>query len=218
VNTLINMARYQLARPALFPGVPWLTLLAAFAVNIARGGDHYRDGVIVIFSMFFVAGAQRVSRWLPFGLALGATRRAFYAGTALLGASASLVSGLALAGLQAVERATGGWGLSVTFFRVPYLLNGPWYATWLTSFVMLSALFAYGMWCGIVNFRWGMPGLLAFAVVQVPAGIAIAFARSWAYPGGQPASLSALGLTGIIAALTLLILAGGHATIRRAAV
>lgn len=29
-----------------------------------------------------------------------------------------------IAALQAIERATGGWGLSIAFFRVPYLLNG----------------------------------------------------------------------------------------------
>jgi hypothetical protein len=84
----------------------------------------------------------------------------------------SLVSGLVIAGLQAIERATGGWGLSITFFRVPYLLNGPWYATWLTSFVGLSALSVYGMWYGIVYCRRGTLGALAFIVVQVPAVLA----------------------------------------------
>jgi hypothetical protein len=32
--------------------------------------------------------------------------------------------------LQLIERATGGWGLRMEFFRVPYLLAGPWYLTW----------------------------------------------------------------------------------------
>ena len=165
--------------PGIFLALPWATLAGVFAVNVARGGDNFRDGLAVIFRMFFVTGVQRVGGWLPFGLALGATRRSFYAGTALLGVSMSLVSGLVIAGLQAIERATGGWGLSITFFRVPYLLNGPWYATWLTSFVGLSALFVYGMWYGIVNRRWGMLGLLAFIAVQVLVALAVAFAYTW---------------------------------------
>ena len=218
MNTMIRVARYHLVRPVLFVAIPWATLAFAFAVNVARGGDTFRDGLAVFFAMFFVTGVQRVGGWLPFGLALGATRRSFYAGTALLGVSMSLASGLVIAGLQAIERATGGWGLSITFFRVPYLLNGPWYATWLTSFAGLSALFVYGMWYGIVNRRWGMLGLLAFVAVQVPAGIAVAFARTWSGVGGPHPSLSALDLTGVIAALTVVILAGGHATIRRATV
>ena len=145
-------------------------------MDVARGGGNFRDGLVVIFGMFFVTGVQRIGRWLPFGLALGATRRSFYAGTALLGVLMSLVSGLVIAGLQAIERATGGWGLSITFFRVPYLLNGPWYATWLTSFAGLSALFVYGMWYGIVNRRWGTLGLLAFIAVQALVALAVTFA------------------------------------------
>jgi predicted lysophospholipase L1 biosynthesis ABC-type transport system permease subunit len=91
---------------------------------------------------------QTIGRSLPFGLTLGASRRSFYSGTALLGMALALVSGLVLTALQAIERATDGWGLSMHFFRVPYLLNGPWYATWLTSAVGLFALFVYGMWHG----------------------------------------------------------------------
>ena len=95
-------------------------------------------------------------------------------------------------------------------------MNGPWYATWLTSFVGLSALFVYGMWYGIVNRRWGMLGLIAFIAVQVLAGLAVMFA----YPGvgGHLAGLSALDLTGVTTALTVVVLAGGQATIRRVTV
>ena len=109
---------------------------------------------------------------------------------------------------------------------MPYLLNGPWYATWLTSFVGLAALFVYGMWYGILNRRWGMLGLLAFIAVQVLVALAVAFACSRAGvgplrlrpAGAYPAPLSALELTGVIAALAVVCLAGGHATIRRVTV
>ena len=226
MNTMIKVARYHLVTPVLFVAPPWAALALAFAWNAARGGHALGGGLIVFFGMFFVVGVQRIGRWLPFGLALGMTRRSYYAGTALLGVSMSLVSGLVVAGLQAIERATGGWGLSVTFFRVPYVLNGPWYATWLTSFVGLSALFVYGMWYGIVNRRWGTLGLLAFVAVQVLVALAVTFAYSRAGvgplrlrpAGAYPATLSALELTGVIAALAVVSLAGGHATIRGATV
>jgi hypothetical protein len=224
---MIKMARYHLAQPVMLLGLPWAALAAVFAVNVARGGDRFGyAGLSTLSILFFVTGVQRIGRWLPFGLALGATRRSFYAGTALLGVSMSLVSGLVIAGLQAIERVTGGWGLSIAFFRVPYLLNGPWYATWLTSFVGLSALFVYGMWYGIVNRRWGMLGLLAFLAVQVLVALAVTFAYSRVGVGplrlrpadGYPATLTALELTGVIAALTMVCLAGGQATIRRVTV
>ena len=167
---------------------------------------------------------QTIGRSLPFGLTLGASRRSFYSGTALLGMALALVSGLVLTVLQAIERATDGWGLSMHFFRVPYLLNGPWYATWLTSAVGLFALFAYGMWHGIVYSRWGAPGTLAFIAVQVlvvvAGGVVVRF-EHWGVrsaASGSSAGATALGLTGVVAALAVLVLAGGHATIRRATV
>jgi hypothetical protein len=218
MNTMIKVARYHLAQPVLFLTLPWAIVAFVFAINAARGGDTFRDGLVVIFMFFFAMGLQRTGRWLPFGLALGATRRSFYAGTALLGMSMSLVYGGVIAGLQAIERATGGWGRSITFFRVPDLmngfLNGPWYDTWLASFTGLSALFVYGMWYGIVNRRWGMLGLLAFLAVQVAVVLAV-------YPWAglkHLGSLSALDMAGVVAALTVVFLAGGHATIRRATV
>ena len=214
MNSVIKVARYHLVTPVMLLVVPWSPVAGAFAFALARGGEASRGGVVFIFFMFFVMGVQRVGRWLPFGLALGATRRSFYAGTALLGVSLSLVYGLMIAGLQAIERATGGWGVSIIFFRVPHLLNGSWYVTWLTSFVGLSALFVYGMWYGIVNRRWGMLGLLAFLAVQA----LVALAYFWAGLDRPLTSVSALDLTGVTAALTVVCLVGGHATIRRVTV
>jgi hypothetical protein len=84
----------------------------------------------------------------------------------------------------------------------------------------------YGMWYGIVNRRWGTLGLLAFIAVQVLVALAVTFACSRAGvgplrlrpAGAYPASLSALDLTGVIAALTAVCVAGGQATIRRVSV
>jgi hypothetical protein len=216
MNTMIKVVRYHLVvHPFLFLGLPLAALAGVFAVDVARGGNAFRSGLVVVFISFFFTGVQRIGRWLPFSLTLGATRRSFYAGTALFGVSMSLVYGLLITGLQAIERATGGWGLSVAFFRAPPLLNGPWYATLLTSFVGLSALFVYGMWYGIVNRRWGMLGLIAFLVVQAPFALVYTLA---ARHSGHLASPSALDLTGVIAALAVVCLAGGHATIRRVTV
>lgn len=221
MNAVVKVARYHLATPVMLLGLPWMALALAFVLRTVQGSGGFRGGVLVLFLMFFIMGGQRVGRWLPFGLALGVTRRSFYAGTAMIGIAMALVSGLTVAGLQAIERATGGWGLSLTVFEVPGLVNGspgllggPWYDTWLTSFVGLSALFVYGMWYGIVNRRWGVLGLIAFIAIQVLVGLTYSwFGQSW-----HLASMSALDLTGIVAALAAVFLAGGHVTIRRATV
>ena len=51
--------------------------------------------------------------------------------------------------LQLIERVTGGWGLNLHFFRVPYLLAGPWYLSWLTSFVGLALMLAWACGSGL---------------------------------------------------------------------
>ena len=110
------------------------------------------------------------------------------------------------------------------FFRVPYILDGPWYLTWLTSSVALALLFVYGMWFGLVYRRWSLAGLLAFIAAQVT----VAPRRRVPRPPGSHAwhrhrallhtVLSAAGLTGLLAVLAAVLLAGGYATMRRATV
>ena len=120
---------------------------------------------------------------------------------------------------QAIERATGGWGMHMGFFRVPYILNGPWYLTWLTSFVALTLLFVYGMWFGLVYRRWSLVGLVAFIAAQVTVLLIGALAATWTHAwhdvGHFFTTLSASGLTGLLAALTVVLLAGGFTTMRR---
>jgi hypothetical protein len=118
--------------------------------------------VVTLYCFLFVCGVLSMTRSLSFGLMLGVSRRAYYLGTALLVLVLGVVYGLGLTALQAIERATGGWGLGVNFFRVPWILDGPWYETWLTAFVLLVLFFLYGMWYGLVYRRWSLPGLAAF--------------------------------------------------------
>ncbi|WP_213455473.1 hypothetical protein [Rhizomonospora bruguierae] len=226
MNTWVKVARYNLMMSANYLVLPLILpfSFAVGAVTVGRSG-HNAAGYLLSFVIYFaMLGMQTIGRSLPFGLTLGASRRSFYFGTALLGMALALVSGLVLTALQAIERATDGWGLSMRFFRVPYLLNGPWYATWLTSVVGLFALFVYGMWYGIGYNRWGLLGTLAFIAVQalvVVAGVVVVHFEHWhvwSAAGGSFAGLTALGLTGVIAALAVLLLVGGHATIRRATV
>jgi hypothetical protein len=227
MNTWVKAARYNLARPAYYLVLPGM-LPFCFALGAAtsgRGPGHDASGYLAaLFLYFFAQGVQTIGKSLPFGLALGASRRSFYSGTALLGTALALTFGLVLALLQAIERATDGWGLSMRFFRVPYLLSGPWYATWLTAAVALFALFVYGMWYGIVSSRRGTLGTMAFIATQaliVAAGSVVVSYEHWHVRSAADttfAGLTALGLTGIIAALAALLLAGGQATIRRVAV
>jgi hypothetical protein len=246
MNTLINVARYHLAKRVDYLVLPWVWLAFAFTVDIvifamipighhsvltAHGlvqvqvqDNSPRDagGLGAIIAIFFVLGIQSVAKSLPFALAIGVSRRSYYAGTALLAVTLAFCYGLVITVLQAIERATSGWGVQTHIFRVPYILSGPWYQTWLTMFVALTLLFGYGMWFGIVFRRWSLTGSLAFSAAQVTvlvaAALMITWSHSWRGTGHFFTTLSGIGLTGVLAALAAALLAGGYATIRRVAI
>ena len=244
MSTWINVARYHLVNRVNFLALPWMYLAFAFAVDLVifaliPVGQHSvltshgvvqvpqtsgRDagGLGALVAIFFALGVTSVARSLPFALALGMSRRSYYTGTALLAVALAAAYGLAITVLQAIEQATDGWGLTTHIFRVPYILDGPWYLTWLTSFVALALLFTYGMWFGIVYRRWSLPGMLAFIAAQVTVLLAAALLITWshAWPGTGHffTTLSAAGLTGLLAIAAVALLAGGYATIRRVTV
>ncbi|MGH3318578.1 MAG: hypothetical protein ACRDN9_00085 [Streptosporangiaceae bacterium] len=229
MSTLVNVARYHLVDRIPYLLLPWGATAFAFLVNlvvfaaVATPSDGaYSGGLITLYVILFVLGVLSVARSLPFGFALGLSRRSYYLGTVLLVGGLGAVYGLAVAVLQVVERVTGGWGLTMHFFRVPWILDGPWYLTWLTSFVVLALLFVYGMWYGLAYRRWGIIGLAVFIATQVIVLVAVALVLTWA--GAWPevgrffATLSAAGLTGVLAAIVALLAFGGFTTMRRVTV
>jgi hypothetical protein len=227
MSTYINVARYHLVQRFNYLILPWGLLAFVFGVDVVilaltpagHSSHRYVGGLASIFVIVFILGVQSVARSLPFGLALGLSRRSYYLGTALLAAALAAVAGLVATLGQAIERTTGGWGLGMGFFRVPYILDGPWYLTWLTSFVVLTLLFVYGMWFGLVYRRWSLVGLFAFVGAQVSVLVLGALAATWthAWPeiGHFFTALSASGLTGLLAGLAAVLLAGGFTTMRR---
>jgi hypothetical protein len=230
MNTWIKVARFHLVDRLSYTALPCAILALDFAVNLVilatvaptHHTQYQTGGVFGIYLFFAVVGGLSISRSLPFALALGVSRRSYYAGTALLAVVIGAVYGLALTVLQVIEQASGGWGVGLHFFRVAYVLPGPWYLTWLTSFVLLSLMFVYGMWFGLVYRRWNLIGVYGFGAAQVAIGVAGALAatqaHAWPAIGSFFIALSAAGLTGLLAALAVVLLAGGYATMRRVTV
>jgi hypothetical protein len=230
-STLVKVVRYHLLGWPFYVAVPWVVLAIDFALyRVGAGaakppapGQFYGSAaVFAIYIAFAIVGLVGMLRFLPFGFFIGVSRRAYYAGTVLLAVGLAAVYGLGLAVLQVIERATTGWGVRLHFFQVAYILAGPWYLTWLTSFVGLAVLFVYGMWYALVYWRWSVAGLLAFGAAQVIVGAAGALAATrtdaWPAIGRFFTTLGAAGLTGVLAALAAVLLAGGYATMRRVTV
>lgn len=222
---VLTVVRYLLLDRTTCLVLPWAWAAITFALDAGilaaipagGGGRRWVGGLTAVFAVVFVVGVQCVARALPFALALGVSRRTYFRGAVLLAALLAVCFGTAVVAGQAGERATGGWGLRMAYFRVPGVLDGPWWQVWLTSAAAFVLLFAYGMWYGLANRRAGLAGTVAFSAAQglvLVAGTAVvAWTDSWARVGrflGTAAAVPAL-LAGIAAVL----LAGGYATVRR---
>jgi hypothetical protein len=222
MSSSIKVARCHLVYPFILVLAPWAVLAFVFVVNLIptvfQGGPDPTKALASIFAFMAFAGVLTMIRSLPFALALGASRRSFYLGTIALVVALAAVYGLVIAGLQALERATGGWGVSMYFFEPQYILTGAWYLTWLTSFVCLVLLFVYGMWFGLVQQRWDTIGLLVFVFGQLAVGLIVIFIiggnHDWHGVGHFFTAITAAGLTGLLAALAAVLCAGGFVLIR----
>jgi hypothetical protein len=226
MNTLVKVARYHLVNRLGFVILPLGVLTFVFlicetvfwALAPPASGSHV-GALASIFVIFFILGVQSVAQSLPFGLSLGISRRTYYLGTVLLVTGLAATYGLLIAVLQEIERATGGWGVHLHFFRVPFLLNGSWYLTWLTAFVGLVLLFVYGMWFSLVWRRWNLVGLMLFLAAQILVlllgALAVTWSHVWNGVGHFFTVLSAAGLTGVLAALAAALMLGGLASMRR---
>ncbi|HEX7355777.1 MAG TPA: hypothetical protein VF288_13215 [Mycobacteriales bacterium] len=226
MSTYTNVVRYHLVQRFNYLILPWAILAFVFLVDVlilaatpaGHASHRYVGGLASLPVLGFVLGLQTVAQSLPFGLSFG-SRRSYYLGTVLLTVGFSAIAAVVITVGQVIERPTHGWGLRMGFFRVPYILDGPWYLTWLTSFVVLALLFVYGMWYGLIHRRWSLVGLVTFIVVQVAVLLAgallVTWVGAWHDIGHFFTALSAAGLTGLLAALTVLLAVGGFATMRR---
>ncbi|MGH3095194.1 MAG: hypothetical protein ACRDMV_04245 [Streptosporangiales bacterium] len=230
MNTLVNVARYHLVDRVQLGLLPPAVTAFAFLVNLIifallptrPDAGYYAGGLLAPYIFFFILGVLTLTRSLPFAFALGLSRRSYYLGTVGCFLTLAGVYGFVITVLQAIERATGGWGIAMHFFRVPWILDGAWYLTWVTAFVLLMLVFAYGMWFGLISRRWSVTGVLTFAAVQVTvllaAAVVVTWLDAWASVTAAFATLSVLGFTGVVAAVALALTLGGFGTMRKATV
>jgi len=87
---------------------------------------------------------------------------------------------------------------------------------------LLVLFFLYGMWYGLVDRRWSLPGLTAFIAAQVLVALGVVVAGSmthhWPAVGQFFTTLTVPALTGVLAAVAVALGLGGFSTIRRVTV
>ncbi len=175
MNRVLDVARVQLVAWPSAVGWPFGILAIAFAANLALFAilgvevteSSTTGGLFAIYVVFFVVSLQSVTQMFPFVSALSVTRREFFAGTALLALAQALAFAAVLVVFRLVEDATGGWGMGLEFFGVPYLVHDNLLLQLAVYAVPFMVLAAVGMFLGVVFKRWGTNGMFALTALSI---------------------------------------------------
>ncbi|SDO56726.1 hypothetical protein SAMN04489867_0046 [Pedococcus dokdonensis] len=170
---------------------PWLIVAISFVVNLAifaltdvPVADRQTGGIASLYGVAIFANLSLWTQVFPLALGLGATRRSFFQGTCLYVLGQSVLAGVVLTALHALEGATSGWGVHMRFFSPWFLQDGnpaELFLTYTVPFLFVSAL---GMLMGTVFKRWGQNGMFLLSTASLLLGAAAAVLITWRHGWG----------------------------------
>jgi hypothetical protein len=218
MNRILAAARLHLVPPLVILGVPWLIVLSSFALNWAiwavaglgsEPGAGFTGGILSLYITVLVVFVQSVTQLLPFAMGVSLSRRVFFLGTALLGGVQALGYGVALAVLSAIENATGGWGVGLSFWTPGTLKVDNLLLQVVVSGAPMLAFIFTGVGIGVVYKRWGSSGIWGLTVLGmlVLGGVSVlvtwlrAWGDLWAWLSAQAVGTLAIGLPVVLAAI-----------------
>jgi hypothetical protein len=230
MKRLVDVARIQTVNWFMVIGLPLAVLLAAFVLNVAifavmssapPAEGRTTGALLSLYLAMGIAHVQTMTQVFPFALGLSVTRRAFYAATALVITAQAAAYGVVLVVLGQIELATGGWGMGIGFFRLPFLVQDGLLAQWLAYTAPMLAIAAAAVLMGVIFKRWGQLGVYAATIggcaLLVGLALLVTWQGWWPVVGAFLASQSALGLVAGYPLLLALLLGGaGWLVLRRA--
>jgi len=230
MNRALAAARLQLVHPMVTLGVPWMVGALSFAINWAvwrivdirslEGDDGLTGGVLALYITVLIVFVQAVTQLMPFAMGISLSRRSYFLGTCLVGVGMALGFGAILAVLDAVESATGGWGVGLQFWTPPPVDVDGFLPQVAVSGAPMLALIAAGVGMGVVTKRWGPNGvwglIIGGIVVLGGAAVLVTWMRAWTDLGRWLIDQSVMTLAvGLPLALAFVLALLAFAGIRR---
>ncbi|RBP64210.1 hypothetical protein DFO66_10786 [Brevibacterium sanguinis] len=176
--------------PLAFTGAAFLVVLGVGICFLLFSSDpNYRSGlsegmkwsgaVFTVLGPLFATGALLMANTFELALGLSLTRREYTRAALCFYLVQAVIAAVVMTLVRQVEVATNGWGLSVRFFDVVYLGQGPWWQFAIQAFLVVllgSLLLALITICGQ---RWrrtawysmGLGLLVVVAVVVLVAAL-----------------------------------------------
>lgn len=171
VLALIRMLVATWAMATLFPlgimGSSFAINLLIFAAIRGQVDEPVTGGLASLYVTQLIFCAIGIHQNFSFAVGLNASRRSYYSAAVLVALAQSLAFGVFLYGCGLVERATGGWGLSVRFFDPLPLTHSGSPVSILVYAVPLALMSAAGLFIGAVAKRWGEIGMFLLSILSI---------------------------------------------------
>ncbi|MGZ9586542.1 hypothetical protein [Paenibacillus marinisediminis] len=152
--------------------LPWMIMLFSFFVNLIIGffikysaseTFFITGGISSIFVYMLIIGMVSLSQSFTYTLGMGVRRTDYFKGTMAMVGIVGAATAIALAVLAKIEiDLTGGWGVQLRFFNLPYLNDGSFIEQIVVYFSLLVNLFLFGFVIACLYRRfggWGVIGL-----------------------------------------------------------
>lgn len=171
VRTVLNMHTRGKWLSLLWPCIGWLihfcVSMIVMLMILLFGGTiaYYPGGIIAICMILFVAGILILNDTFPFALGFGVRRTDYVLGTAAMMMTLSAITAVFWLLCSLLEVVTGGWGLRLFYFHLPYFSDGSLIEQFWVYFMLLANLFFLGFVIGSVYRRIGGIGMLIFLFI-----------------------------------------------------
>lgn len=225
-----TVTRLLFANPWTAVYTPVLILTFIFIMNIAiwlllrttidlssDSDSNVNGGALFLFIYMLVVAVQSVNQAFGLALGYGTTRRDFFLGSAVFYVILSVGYSVMLATLGAIETATNGWGIRLTFFSTSVIGLETWWQGFVFSLLAFLLFCFIGAATASVYVRWRAMGMYVFwaSVVVVLFGgvLLISWLDAWHLVGEFFVTAGVLGsaawslvFTGLCALAAWLIL------------
>lgn len=168
---------------------PWIALSIQFLVALIViliilllfGGKtpFYPGGLITIGVIMFLGGIMTLTDTFPFALGFGVRRTDYVLGTTVMAVEVSAVTAVLWLLCSLVEIVTGGWGIELHYFHLPYFNDGSLIEQFWVYFMVLANLYGLGFVVGSISQRFGRVGTVTFVLTAIL--LMSLFALVWTY-------------------------------------
>ncbi|HEY7417593.1 MAG TPA: hypothetical protein VH593_20590 [Ktedonobacteraceae bacterium] len=169
--------------------LPWMIVCIQFPVALIvtsiveffGGGKppSYPGGLITICLSMFVWGIMSLTDTFPFALGFGVRRTDYVLGTMVIAVEVSTVAVVLWLLCSLLEIVTGGWGVELHYFYLPYFNDGSLIEQFWVYFVVLASMYILGFVVGSVYQRFGRVGAVTFGLTVLL--LISLFALVWTY-------------------------------------